>query len=59
MPEHSKAALAWGGYGLTKWLEMLGIHSWGDFAGMAAGIYSLLLIGEWIWKKTKQRRGQG
>lgn len=61
MPEHvgSKLGLAWGGFGLTKWLDAIGIHTWSDFAGMVAGVYTTLLIGEWIWKKVKQRRGQG
>lgn len=58
MPEHitGKLGLAWGGYGVTKWLDVIGIHTWSDFAGMVAGIYTTLLIGEWFWKKAKARR---
>jgi hypothetical protein len=58
MNEHAaaKAGAAWGGYGFAKYLEALGVHSWSDFAGMAAGLYSLLLIADWVWKKYRAWR---
>ena len=31
---------------------LIGITSWGDFAAFVAGIYSLLLVGEFLWKKA-------
>lgn len=30
---------------------LVGITSWADFAAFLAAIYSLILIGEWVWKK--------
>jgi hypothetical protein len=50
-----KAGAAWGGVGVSKVLNAIGIGSWGDFAAMCAALYSLLLIGEWLWKKWKAR----
>jgi hypothetical protein len=44
----AKAGAAWGGYGLSA----IGVQSWSDFAGMVAGIYTVLLICEWCWKKV-------
>ena len=29
----------------------LGVASWSDFAAFCASIYSLMLIGEWLWKR--------
>ncbi len=52
-----KAAFAWGGVGFSKWLESVGISSWGDFAAMLAAIYSLFLIIDWLWKKWASRHG--
>jgi hypothetical protein len=51
-----KAGAAWGGVGISKLLEAVGIGSWGDLAAMLAALYSLLLICEWGWKKWKARR---
>lgn len=51
-----KAATAWGGVGVSKYLDAIGITSWGDFAAMLAAVYSLILIGEWAWKKWKSRK---
>lgn len=51
-----KAGVAWGGYGLGAALNWLGFTSWGEFAGFCASIYSLILIGEWAYKKWKGRR---
>lgn len=31
-------------------LAALGISSWGEFAAFVAAAYSLLLIGEWMWR---------
>ena len=35
---------------LTVWAAV-GYTSWADVAAFLAAIYSLLLIGEWLWKK--------
>ena len=48
-----KACIAWGGVGISKLLDSIGIASWGDFAAMLAAIYSLFLIIDWIRKKLK------
>ena len=37
-----KIASAWAAVAVT---------SWADFAAMLAAIYTLILIGEWCWKK--------
>ncbi len=45
----------------TAWLAAIGISSWSDFAALLAALYSLILIGEWVWKKLLrpcfERRG--
>jgi hypothetical protein len=56
MQAHEKAASAWGGVAVAKMLDALGVHGWGDAAAMVATVYSLILIGEWMWKKTKPWR---
>lgn len=38
----AKAATAWAAVGITSWAE---------FASFLAAMYSLLLIGEWCWKR--------
>ena len=30
---------------------LVGITSWADFAAFVAAIYTLILLGEWVWKK--------
>ncbi len=30
---------------------VIGITSWTDFAAFLAALYSLILIGEWLWKR--------
>lgn len=50
-----KAGAAWGGVGISKYLEAIGVSSWGDLAAMLAAIYSLFLIVDWMWKKWKGR----
>lgn len=50
-----KAASAWGGVGVAKWLEAIGITSWSDAAAMLAFLYTLALLGDWAWKKFKSR----
>jgi hypothetical protein len=57
MEAHHKAATAWGGVGVAKCLEVIGVTSWGDAAAMLAALYSAILIGEWFYKKWKARRG--
>lgn len=42
----AKAAAAWVGAGI----------SWNEIAAILASIYSVMLIGEWIWKKYKAWR---
>jgi len=36
---------------LSVWAAV-GITSWADFAAFLAALYSLMLIGEWLWKKA-------
>lgn len=50
-----KAGSAWGAYGVSRCLEWLGFGSWSDVAAFLAAVYSLILIGEWAWKKWKAR----
>lgn len=50
-----KATAAWTGTGLSFYLEKLGFNDWGDVAAFLAACYSLILIGEWLWKKLKGR----
>lgn len=45
-----KVALSW----LGVLLAHLGIHGWGDLAAMVATVYTLMLIGEWLFKKFRQ-----
>jgi len=35
----------------TAWAAV-GITSWADFAAALAAFYTLILIGEWLWKKA-------
>lgn len=51
----TKAGAAWAGYGLSRVLEAVGIGSWSEAAAAAAFFYSLLLIGEWFWKKWRRK----
>lgn len=53
-----KAATAWGGAGISYYLEKVGFNDWGDVAAFLAACYSLILIGEWVWKKFKGRRAR-
>lgn len=39
----AKVAAAW---------SLIGITSWANFASFMAGIYTLLLATEWMWKKA-------
>jgi hypothetical protein len=41
-----KAATAWGAVGIT---------SWADAASFLAFVYTLVLLGEWIWKRAGRR----
>lgn len=36
----------------TAWLAALGISSWSDAAAFIAFIYTLCLLGEWLWKRV-------
>jgi hypothetical protein len=47
---------SWGGYGVSKWLDGIGIQSWSDVAAIVATIYTLLLIADWLRKKWKARK---
>lgn len=51
-----KAGAAWGGTGVSYYLEQIGFRDWGDVAAFLAAIYSVMLIGEWIYKKWKARK---
>lgn len=64
MTEHSdtkimaaKAGAAWGGTGLSYYLERVGFNDWGDVAAFLAAVYSLILIGEWVYKRFLKRKG--
>lgn len=35
---------------LSVWAA-IGITSWAEFASFVAGMYSVALLGEWVWKK--------
>lgn len=35
---------------VTAW-GLVGVTSWADFASFLAAVYTLLLIGEWLFKK--------
>lgn len=35
----------------TAW-ALVGVTSWADFASMLAALYTLILLGEWAWKKA-------
>lgn len=48
-----KLITAWTGFGTAEWLSRLGVHGWSDAAGMAATVYSLFLIGDWLLKKYR------
>lgn len=41
----TKIIATWCAAGLAN----IGIHSWGDFASFAAGMYTLCLLGEFFW----------
>ncbi len=43
----------------TAWLAALGLQTWGDFASFLAACYTLLLIGEWVYKKLKRTAPKG
>lgn len=53
LSDTAKGLLAWGGVGVAKSLETIGINSWSDAAAACAAIYSIILIGEWLYKKVK------
>lgn len=40
---------------LVELLSKFGIHGWADFAGMMAGLYSTVVLLEYLWKKWKGR----
>lgn len=48
-----KLVVSWTGFGVSELLSRAGIHNWGDAAGMAATVYSLFLIGDWLLKKYR------
>ena len=41
---------------ISVWAAV-GITSWADFASFLAALYSLLLIGEWMYKKFIKLKG--
>lgn len=48
-----KGGAVWSTIGLSEYLNVIGIQDWGDAAAFVAFIYSLILIGEWVYKKVK------
>jgi hypothetical protein len=44
---------SWGGYGISKWLDAIGVHSWSDAAAIVATVYTLILIVDWFWKRWR------
>ena len=36
---------------VSVWLAAIGIASWSELAAALAALYSILLIGEWFWKR--------
>ena len=43
---------------ISLWMA-IGVTSWAEAASFAAFVYSMILIGEWAWKKIKAaRRGE-
>jgi hypothetical protein len=51
-PETVSAPLAKVG---TAWAAV-GITSWSEAAGFLAALYTLILIGEWVYKKIKHSK---
>lgn len=49
-PEQREAAVS--GIKLGSVWAAVGITSWADFAAFLAALYSMLLIGEFTWKKV-------
>ena len=45
-----KVSLSW----LGVLLANLGVHGWDQLAAMVATVYTLMLIGEWLYKKARQ-----
>jgi hypothetical protein len=43
---------------VTAWLA-ISITSWADVASILAALYTLLLIGEWLWKRLVRPRLEG
>lgn len=39
----------WGGTGVAKYLEAIGIHSWSDAAAFLAAMYTLYLFAKEAW----------
>jgi hypothetical protein len=48
--------VAWSGVGLSRFLDSIGIHTWGDFAAMCAALLSVVTLADWAWKKWKNRK---
>jgi hypothetical protein len=36
---------------LTAWLAVVGISSWAEAAAFIGFLYTLCLMGEWVWKR--------
>jgi len=52
-PEQREGVIAGAKLG-TVWAAV-GITTWADFAAFMAAIYSVLLVGEFVWKKMLRR----
>ena len=46
-----RAGVAWTGTATAHWLDYIGLRDWGDFAALLACVYSIILIGDWIYKR--------
>jgi hypothetical protein len=45
-----KVVTVWGAFGIATWADVSSAAQ--AIAAVLAGLYSLLLIGEWFWKKA-------
>lgn len=54
-PSHIKVGSAWAGTAMSYCLNLLGFKDWADFAAFLAALYSLILIGEWIYKRFMKK----
>lgn len=51
----TQVAFAWGGVGFTKFLNVIGVHSWADFSAMIVSLYTLALFAMFLWRLFRGR----